>query len=109
MVTKSFVVTVLCNQMRTADTMIFSHSLNTSWKERCHKDYGKKWQTCWVANPWPGGKEVKEGQGTYDSGGMLYNCFVNEKVGTYWGPKLRDALRKRRQSWAARGQRTRRG
>lgn len=72
-------------------------------EEACHKDYTKKWQGCSVAFPWPNGTE-KEGEESYDKDGMLYNCFVNEKVDNYWVPRLQDALRKRKAEWALRKQ-----
>jgi hypothetical protein len=65
--------------------------------EACHVNYTKKWQGCFVGFPWPEGV-VKAGEASYDRRGLMYNCFINEKIENYWVPKLRDALRKRRES-----------
>jgi hypothetical protein len=66
--------------------------------EACHTNYTKKWQGCFVGFPWPEGVS-KTGAASFDSRGLVYNCFVNEKVEKHWLPKLREALRDRQESW----------
>jgi hypothetical protein len=70
-------------------TKTIQKDMTNKYETKCRNDYEKKWQGCWVANPWPEAKtqEVKE-----DADGMEYNCFINQKVEDYWIPKLRQAL-----------------
>jgi hypothetical protein len=66
--------------------------------EACHTNYTKKWQGCYVGFPWPEGV-VKTGEASFDRRGLMYNCFINERVETYWVPRLREALQKRSDSY----------
>jgi Glycosyltransferase family 92 len=66
--------------------------------EACHTNYTKKWQGCFVGFPWPGGV-AKVREEAYDARGLMYNCFINEKVEDYWVPRLQNALQKRKESW----------
>lgn len=59
------------------------------YEKKCRNDYGKKWQGCWVAYPWPNDKKQDVVE---DADGMEYNCFINRKVENEWVPKLRKAL-----------------
>lgn len=88
------------NEAVMVHTKTILKDMTGSYKKKCHKDYEKKWQGCWVAVPWPDNK-VREGNGSYSEDGLDYNCFVNEKVDKHWVPKLKQALRARRESLLA--------
>jgi hypothetical protein len=66
-------------------------------ESQCHKDFKRKWLGCWVAVPWPNNTKA-QGEGAYNEIGMLYNCFVNDRVENYWLPKLKEAMERRRRS-----------
>ena len=68
---------------------------SSNWINRCHYHFEKKWRGCFVGFPWPNGTEV-EGDGGHRENGMEYNCFENYKITNYWGPRLRNALARRR-------------
>lgn len=78
-------------------TKLITRDQTKFYKDTCHKDYHikKRRRDCWMAFPWP--KECNRTNrggdgGPFDKEGMLYNCFVNEKVETYWIPRLRRAM-----------------
>ena len=75
-------------------------------------NWTKKWQGCFIAFPWPqnnnnnnsssstsrnkDGVVQKSVEDTYDhETGMEYNCYINQRLDTYWIPKLRQALQER--------------
>lgn len=72
----------------------------TAWQQECHKDFDKKWKGCYMAVPWPD-NVVRKGNQSYNEEGVLYNCFVNQKVDNYWAPRLSEAMERRRQSWSS--------
>merc|ERR1712194_844499 len=47
---------------------------------------------CKLGFPWPDGR-VSETNVTNENG-FLYNCFVDEKIESFWVPKLKDELQK---------------
>ena len=83
-----------------AKTTMLEQTAN--YETHCHKDFEKKWLGCWIAVPWPNNVE-KKGEGSYNDKGLLYNCFVNEKVDNYYVPKLKEAMQRRQEQWAAQG------
>lgn len=85
-------VTDELNEAVMIHTKSIKREMTTGYEKRCRFDYDKKWQGCWVAVPHP--KEVSEH--AYDENGFEYNCYINEKVETYWAPKLREAMLKRK-------------
>lgn len=70
-------------------TKTITKDMTNFYQTRCRNDYGKKWQGCHVAFPWPNGKKQEPVE---DADGMEYNCFINPVVENYWGPKLREAM-----------------
>ena len=64
------------------------------WQMRCKlgakNGYG---EGCRVGFPWPDNNA--EGSEKADADGFGYNCYTNQKLNTYWIPKLRDAIEKR--------------
>jgi hypothetical protein len=79
------------------------HDQTTHYKQRCSKKFGRKWLGCSVGFPWATGrtnKDAKLGE-EHDEDGVMYNCFINERVKNYWVPRLLEALQKKR-SLAAR-------
>jgi hypothetical protein len=75
-------------------TKTTSAKQTANWINRCHFEFGKKWRGCYVGFPWPNGT-VAEGDGSHREDGMEYNCWENDKITSYWGPRLREALAKR--------------
>jgi hypothetical protein len=78
-------------------TKSLGREMTFNFNTTCRYDREKKWQQCWVAYPWPvalNNSVMKEE--THDENGMEYNCFINQKVEKFWVPKLREALKKRR-------------
>jgi hypothetical protein len=64
------------------------------WKKRCHFQFDKKQLGCSIGFPWPEGKEdISNNHRPED--GMEYNCFKNERIDSYWVPRLKLALAKR--------------
>lgn len=63
------------------------------WTKRCHFEFDKKWRGCYVGFAWPNGKEDKDN--SHNEQGYEYNCFVNDRIETYWIPRLKAALEKR--------------
>jgi hypothetical protein len=84
------------NEAVMVHTKILKKDMTSGFKTRCRFDYDKKWQGCWVAYPWPQPKTAA----TYNDEGMMYNCYLNEKVENFWVPKLREALETRASSVA---------
>jgi hypothetical protein len=84
------------NEAVMVHTKILKKDMTSGFKTRCRFDYDKKWQGCWVAYPWPQPKTAA----TYNDEGMMYNCYLNEKVEIFWVPKLREALETRASSVA---------
>lgn len=72
--------------------------MTAKYETRCKHDYEKKWQGCWVAFPFPPNHSPSDGNA--DKNGNEYNCYINERVDNFWVPRLREALRKRREGWA---------
>ena len=68
-----------------------------NWISRCHYKFEKKWRGCYVGFPWPNGT-VAKGDGSHRDDGMEYNCFENDKITSYWEPRLREALARRREA-----------
>lgn len=65
------------------------------WSNRCGVDSKRKRLGCYVGFAWP--NNTKSETATYDQGTkMEYNCFVNDKVETFWIPRLNKALAERR-------------
>lgn len=63
------------------------------WNEQCRVDY-PNWKTkCHVGFPWPGNL-VRENEAK-SRDGHGYNCFTNDRLTSYWIPRLRDAMAKR--------------
>lgn len=79
------------NQAIMVHTKTVSPGMTLDYKERCRFDYSKKWQGCWVGNPWPTQTNMT-GNRTYDESGMDYNCWINQKVEEYWIPRLKERL-----------------
>jgi hypothetical protein len=57
------------------------------WERVCYKGGSG---TCRIGFPWPEGAE--EAGITTNEEDWKYNCYVNEKVEKYWGPRLRQQL-----------------
>jgi hypothetical protein len=63
----------------------------SNWQDRCHYQFKKKWRGCYLGFPWPEGKEdLANNHRAQD--GLEYNCFRNEKIDSYWLPRLKTAL-----------------
>jgi hypothetical protein len=60
------------------------------WKQLCKKSSMSE-GGCAVGFPFPKDADSKK---TRDDG-WVYNCYVNEKIETYWSPKLMDAIKQR--------------
>jgi hypothetical protein len=56
------------------------------WAQVCKKGGSG---TCRIGFPWPTGEITSV---MTDKDNWKYNCFVNEKVEKYWGPRLRQQL-----------------
>jgi len=69
-----------------------------SWKERCTQTVLEE-SHCNVGFPFP--KDYKDGQSKNRSDGWAYNCFLNDKIESYWWPKLVDAIKKREEITAS--------
>lgn len=82
-----------------ANEAIMLHTKTTTpeqtsrWEKRCHYQFDKKWRGCYVGFVWPNGTEDLENN--HNADGMMYNCFQNDRLETYWIPKLKEALTKR--------------
>jgi hypothetical protein len=64
------------------------------WIKNCHSNYtSESFDQCRIGFPWPNGDDSIEIK--TDQHGWKYNCFINEKVEKYWGPRLRENLRER--------------
>ena len=48
---------------------------------------------CKIGFPYPIGADPKNDK--FDKDGWAYNCFINEKIETYWWPKLVEAINAR--------------
>ena len=62
------------------------------WDIGCHKKPSNI-GSCRIGFPWPEGAE--EAGSYHNKDGFKYNCYVNSKVETYWGPLLRSKLKER--------------
>ena len=94
-------VTDEANEAVMIHTKSLKADMTARYKTRCRHDWQKKWQGCWVAVPYPSNVSATDvHKPEYDIDGMEYNCYINERVDNYWVPKLREAMKVRRQSWA---------
>lgn len=67
-----------------------------NWDKRCRFDFKRKWLGCFVGFPWPNNTQIgEEGKAHDPATGRIYNCYVNNRVDSYWIPRLQDALAKR--------------
>ena len=82
------------NEATMIHTKLTAPAQTSNWKNRCHYQFEKKFRGCWIGFPWPNGTAV-EGDGGHREDGIEYNCFENEKVKSYWTPRLREALARR--------------
>jgi hypothetical protein len=58
------------------------------WRGNCHKDV-RGFDQCRIGFPWP-----EDGSNaTHDEEGWEYNCYVNQKIETYWAPLVKAKLR----------------
>lgn len=68
-------------------TMLHTKAVATQdtadWLNACK---GESRLTCRIGNPYPDG--AYEANITKDSGGWMYNCFVNKRIENYWVPQL---------------------
>jgi hypothetical protein len=88
--------------------MIHTKSLDIgqtqNWKNKCRFDFARKYLGCHVGFPWPNsntnnGLVASNTNGTYDAAtGWEYNCFVNQRVDSYWIPRLEEAMAKRKRN-----------
>ena len=63
-----------------------------AWKHRCRQSTLIEGH-CHVGFPFPKGVKPESKQVRGD--GWAYNCFLNEKIESYWWPKLMDAIKRR--------------
>lgn len=66
------------------------------YEKNCRPDSKRRQTSCLVGFPWPNGLYNKTNMGNDD--GFGYNCFVNDRVETFWLPKLKEALAQRRET-----------
>ena len=68
-------------------------SVTSNWESECHYQYDQKWRGCYIGFAWPSGTNSTNFNTTeHNEDGMEFNCYVNEKVESYWVPRLRLAL-----------------
>ena len=61
------------------------------WVRNCHKNTtNHTFDQCRIGFPWPNGDDSVEPK--YNEGGWMYDCFANEKIDNYWGPRLREKM-----------------
>lgn len=63
------------------------------YEQSCRPDSPKKLPKCLIGYPWPNGSYNKTND--VNENGLVYNCFMNERVETFWLPKLKAALARR--------------
>jgi hypothetical protein len=85
------------NEATMLHTKTTTDGQSSNWKNRCHYQFEKKWRGCYIGFPFPSNVTPKDGETPHREDGMEYNCYENDRITTYWAPKLRDALEKRRQ------------
>jgi hypothetical protein len=62
------------------------------WKSTC-KTPTRSEHGCNLGFPYPIGADPNKEQ--FDKDGWAYNCFINEKIETYWWPRLVEAIKAR--------------
>ncbi len=62
------------------------------WTNRCKQSLLEE-SHCNVGFPFP--KDFKEGSNSIRNDGWAYNCFLNEKIESYWSPRLVAAIKER--------------
>jgi hypothetical protein len=90
--------------------MVMVHAKSVSpestveYETRCRADSVKNWKKCQIGFPWPinsnqtmhdDDDDDGEKNATAAAGPIGYNCFINERVESFWLPKLKEALAKR--------------
>jgi hypothetical protein len=70
--------------------------LTQNWINKCRFDFAKKYIGCHIGFPWP--NNIPSTDGTHNPAtGWEYNCFVNQRVDSYWISRLEEAKAKRKQ------------
>lgn len=72
--------------------MLHSKSVVESQTRMFVKHCKKKNDDCKLGFAWPDGEESTTN--TRDEDGNFYNCFVDEKIESYWIPKLNEEMKK---------------
>lgn len=63
-----------------------------NWKSSCKIPHQGE-HGCSLGIPYPIGADPKKEK--FDKDGWAYNCFINEKIETYWWPRLVEAIKAR--------------
>jgi hypothetical protein len=86
------------HQLVMVHTKTVSPEATAKYETRCRPD-NKLWPKCQIGFPWPSNNTTtnptNEAAAVDDDGQRGYNCFINDRVETFWLPKLKAALAKR--------------
>lgn len=81
--------------------MIHTKSLDLgqiqNWSNKCRFDFTRKHLGCHIGFPWP--NNVPNPSHNHNPvTGWEYNCFVNDRVDSYWIPRLQEAMAERQKT-----------
>ena len=64
------------------------------WEINCHANYTKQsFDLCRLGIPWPDNQNENDNSSPQNSDGWLYNCYVNKRIDSFWGPSLKAKLK----------------